>query len=314
MDRLSIFAVTAAREAVESAGLTIGEHNGERIGVVVGTGVGPMEAMEDFARPVMLEGAQAANPAVFPNTVYNAAGGQVAMHLGAVGPASTVTSGHAAGAAALCYAHDLIAYGRADAVLAIAVDTLTDTVIRAYGELGLLAGDTPSATGGRGFALAEAGVALLLESETAARARGARIDAKILGHATTADAIALGRVDRGGRGIERAMRLAVERAGLTPGEIAAVWASTAGNPDADRGEAAAIRRVLGDRGGVVMPKLLLGEPMGAGGALSAALAITGWRRCADPAAPVLVNSCSLGGTNVSLVLTATPPRDLQAAL
>ena len=305
MDRLGIFAVTAAGEAVERAGLTVDEDNRERIGVVVGSGVGPMEAMEDFARPVMLEGAEAANPAVFPNTVYNAAGGQVAMHVGAVGPASTVTTGHAAGAAALCYAHDLIAHGRADAMLAVAVDTLTDTVIRAYGDLGLLAGDRPAAPHGSGFALAEAGVAVLLESETAARARGARVYGEILGHAVTADAIALGRVDRRGRGIERAMRLAVEHAGLVAEDIGTVWASTAGHSRADRGEAAAIQRTLGDRAGVEAPKLLLGEPMGAGGALAAALVMAGWRREAQPGRPVLVNSCSLGGTNVSLVLA--PP-------
>ena len=90
------------------------EDNRARIGAIIGTGVGPMESMEDFSRPVFEEGAGAANPAVFPNTVYNAAGGQVAIKVGIVGPASTVTAGHGAGASALIYAYDLAAENAAE--------------------------------------------------------------------------------------------------------------------------------------------------------------------------------------------------------
>jgi 3-oxoacyl-[acyl-carrier-protein] synthase II len=75
--------------------------------------------MEEFSRPVIEEGPGAANPAIFPNTVYNAAGGQVAMQVGAIGPASTVTAGHSAGASALCYAFELAAFDHADAMLAV---------------------------------------------------------------------------------------------------------------------------------------------------------------------------------------------------
>jgi 3-oxoacyl-[acyl-carrier-protein] synthase II len=126
MDRPGIFAVVASRIALEDAGLALTDENRSRVGVIFGTGIGPMESMESFCRPLFEEGPQAANPAIFPNTVYNAAGGQVAMQVGAIGPTSTVTAGHGAGASALTYAFDLTACGYADAVLALAVDTLTD--------------------------------------------------------------------------------------------------------------------------------------------------------------------------------------------
>ncbi len=306
VDRLGIFSLIGSKLALEDAALELGDENRARVGVIIGTGVGPMESMEEFSRPVLEEGPGAANPAVFPNTVYNAAGGQVAMKIGAVGPASTVTAGHAAGASALTYAFDLAACGQADAMLCVAVDVLTDTVVRAYKELGVLAGSEPGANGARGFALAEGCVVLVLERRSAARERGARIHGEVLGYGITSDAKGVGRVDPHGEGVERAMRLALEGAGLQPEDVTAIWASACGHRVADRAERRAIERVFGDRVEVHTPKIKLGEPMGVGGALAAALALQSWQ-AGVAGGPVLVNSLSLGGTNFSLVLA--PARD-----
>src|SRR5207302_9618600 len=138
VDRLGVWSIIAAQQSLADAGLEVSQENRGRIGAIIVTGVGPMESMAAFSRPVFDEGPGAANPAVFPNTVYNAAGGQVAMLVGATGPASTITVGHAAGSSAISYAYDLVNAGRADAVVALAADTLTDTVIRGYRETGLL--------------------------------------------------------------------------------------------------------------------------------------------------------------------------------
>jgi 3-oxoacyl-[acyl-carrier-protein] synthase II len=259
--------------------------------------MGPMESMENFFRPLLEEGPAAANPAVFPNTVYNAAGGQVAMLVGATGPASTITVGHAAGSSAISYAYDLVNANRADAVVALAADTLTDTVIRGYRETGLLS---------NGFALAEGGVALVLERLSAARARGARIYGEVLGYAVTSDGQGVGHLDPMGCGIERAMQLALERAHKSPSDVATIWASATGHPASDAAEEAAIQRVFGSlEPHVVAPKRLLGEPIGAGGALNAALALEDWKH-ADAASPAsgvaLINSSSFGGTNFTVVL------------
>jgi 3-oxoacyl-[acyl-carrier-protein] synthase II len=299
VDRIGLFSVIGSKLALEDAGLEVSEDNRARIGAIIGTGVGPMESMEEFSRPVFEEGASGANPAVFPNTVYNAAGGQVAIKVGIVGPTSTVTAGHAAGASSLIYAYDLAAENQADAMVAIAADAITDTVLQAYQELGALASSEPG-TNGTGFALSEGSVVLVLERLSKAKERGAKIYGEILGYGITSDAVGVGMIDKTGDGIERAMRLALERADLKPEDITAVWASASGHKYADPAERQAIERVFGENANVQMPKLKLGEPMGAGGALNAALALKSYE--GGSAGPVLVNSLSLGGTNFSIVL------------
>ncbi len=300
VDRLGLFSVIGSKLALEDAGLELTDDNRGRVGAIIGTGVGPMESMELFSRPVIEEGAAAANPAVFPNTVYNAAGGQVAMKVGAVGPASTVTAGHAAGAQALTYAFDLASSGKADAMVCIAADALTDTVVQAYRELGSLTGSEPGSDGVSGFALAEGTVVFVLERLSHAQARGARIYGEVLGYGITSDAAGVARVDKEGGGIERSMRTALGAAGVEAGDITAVWANASGFAIADEAEARAIGRVFGDDANVQRPKLTLGEPMGVGGAMSAALAVKSWEQ--GESGPALVNSLSLGGTNFSIVL------------
>jgi 3-oxoacyl-[acyl-carrier-protein] synthase II len=300
VDRLGLFSVIGSKLALEDAGLELTDDNRGRVGAIIGSGVGPMESMEIFSRPVIEEGAAAANPAVFPNTVYNAAGGQVAMKVGPVGPASTVTAGHAAGAQALTYAFDLAASGKADAMVSIAADALTDTVVQAYRELGSLTGSEPGSNGSSGFAIAEGTVVFVLERLSHAQARGARIYGEVLGYGITSDAVGVARVDKGGTGIERAMRIALEAAGVEPGDVNAIWANASGFGIADEAEAQAIGRVFGDGANVQRPKVKLGEPMGVGGAMNAALAVKSWEQ--GESGPALVNSLSLGGTNFSIVL------------
>ncbi len=303
IDRLGVFSVVASSIALKDAGLEVNDENRNQVGIMFGTGVGPMESMENFSKPLIAEGPAAANPAIFPNTVYNAAPGQVAMATGAVGPTSTVTAGHGAGASALCYSYDLVANGQADAMVCLAADTLTDTVIAGYRQLGLLGGQKP---GRGGIGLAEAGIALVLERLGSATRRGARIYGEVLGFGIASDGLGVGRHDRRGGGAERSMRLALERAHLEPKDVSAVWASSGGYRPADKPEDLAIRRVFGERTPVQRPKLLLGEPMGAGGALGAVLALKAWENPGGgrPApGPVIVNSGSFGGTHFSIAFT-----------
>jgi 3-oxoacyl-[acyl-carrier-protein] synthase II len=304
VDRLGVFSIIAARLGLQDAGIELDDENRTRIGTILGTGVGPMESMVEFAVPVVQEGASGANPALFPNTVYNAAAGQVAIKVGTTGPTSTVTAGHAAGASALVYGFDLTTADHADAIVSLGADALTDTVIAAYKELGVLSDGAPS-TDGQGFALGEAGVAMVVERLGHAKARGARLYGELLGYGITSDARGVGRIDPEGEGLERAMRAALERAGLEPTAIVAVWASRCGLGVADEAEAKAIERVLGSETPVIAPKLLLGEPMGAGALLNLALALKGWSVGDEehsPRGPILVNGMSLGGTNFSIAV------------
>ena len=297
VDRLGLFSIISSKLALQDAGVEVDDDNRNRIGVILGTGVGPMESMEQFAAGVIEDGAGGANPAVFPNTVYNAAGGQVALKVGLLGSATTVTAGHAAGISALCYGFDLTSRDHADAIICLGADTLTDTVVAGYRALGVLGDD--------GFALAEAGVALMAERLGKAQERGARMYGEVLGYSVTSDARGIGRVDPDGEGIERAMRGALERAGVEPDAVAAVWSSKTGLQMPDEAEDKAIGRVFGEGTPVMSPKLKLGEPMGAGGSLGVALALKGWQEGDEersPKGPIVVNSTSLGGTNFSVVL------------
>jgi 3-oxoacyl-[acyl-carrier-protein] synthase II len=149
----------------------------------------------------------------------------------------------------------------------------------------------------------------VLERYSVARARGARIYGEMLGYGIASDAKGAGRFNLRGFGLESAMRTALDRAGFGPGDVTAIWANSNGHRHADAAEAKAIRRLCGDRSPVVAPKRLFGEPMGVGGSLNAALALMRWQHGDAgevPAGPVLVNSCSMGGTHFSLVLAAPP--------
>lgn len=307
VDRLGLAAVISTMQSLESAGLEVSDDNRTRIGAILGTAVGPMESMEEFARGVIEEGASGANPAVFPNTVYNAATGQVAMLVGTTGPTSTVTAGHAAGASAICYAADLVATNRADAIVAIAADTLTATMIGAYSGLNILAEHNPTHGSDGGFGLSEAGVALTIERLKVAQARGATVLGEVLGYGITSDAMGVGGIDPEGHGIERAMTVALERAAIKVDDIVAVWGSSCGMALVDNAEKAALARLFGEASSVpvLSTRTTLGEPLGAGAAVGAALAMAGWQRGDaehSPRGPVLINSLSLGGTNISLVL------------
>ncbi|MEU7239973.1 beta-ketoacyl-[acyl-carrier-protein] synthase family protein [Streptomyces sparsogenes] len=303
MDRLAVLSVVATAKALADSGLSADDS----VGVVFGTGTGPMEAMEKFVLPLLEEGAAAADPSVFPNTVYNQAAGQVATHLGLRGPTSTLSVGHATGAAAVAYTADLLAAGHADALVCTVTDTLTEQVARAYTATGAASTRPPGAPADGRFILAEGSVALVMERLSAARARGATVLGEVLGHGMASDASRARLWDPRGRGVELSMRRALDDAGLEPWDVGGVWLSAAGLTAADRAESAAVERVFGAGAAPPRhaPKSVLGEPMGVGGALCLALSL--WAGDTRSAAPAVVNSSSLGGSHVSLVVAAGDP-------
>ncbi|GAB0105063.1 hypothetical protein JMUB6875_40410 [Nocardia sp. JMUB6875] len=293
MDRLGQLAVATSEGALIAAGLSADEH----VGVVLGTGVGPMSSISRFFEPTVTGGPLQGNPAIFPNTVFNAAAGQVAMVLGAKGPTSTLTSGHSAGAAALGTAFDLLRAGRADAVLCTGADELSPYALDAYRGAGPFTGRH-----GRDFLLAEGSVTLLLERASTAQARGVTPLAVLAGYATTCDALGIARWDPRGNGVERAMRDALAASGVEPSDLTAVWAGAADLPAVDGPERRAIDRLgLNPACARHEPKRVFGDPIGAGAQLAAALAITSWSHGAD-LGPVLINASSLGGTHTAFVL------------
>jgi 3-oxoacyl-[acyl-carrier-protein] synthase II len=286
MDRLGMVSVVAAAKALAAAGVQSRSPAAAAAGVVFGTGAGPMEAMERFTVPLLREGAVAADPAVFPNTVYNQAAGQVALHLGLYGPTSTLSAGHASGAAACAYALDLLTLGHAEMLVCVATDVLTESVAAAYAATGLR------------LPIVEGGVALVLERRGAALRRGAVVLGTLAGSGISSAATGALPRDRQGHATHRAMAAALAAAGVSPAEVGSVWLSATGLGMLDRAEARAVHRLFGDTPDVHAPKRVLGEPIGTGGALLAALALQHPGR----PGPAVVNSSSIGGTEVSIVL------------
>lgn len=302
MDRLSVLSTVSAARALAAAGLTPKTTQVAGCGVIFGTGSGPMEAMERFVLPLLEQDRVPGDPGVFPNTVYNQAAGQAALHLGLYGPTSTLSVGHATGIATLAYAADLIGSGRAEMLVVTATDTITPPVARAYAANGLISGRADEADPDGRFALAEGSVSFVLESRSSAVARGAELLAVISGSGLASDG-APRRSPGIGTGIERAMRAALAYAEREPDEIADLWLAAAGHNAFDRAEARAVRKVFGPLATGPerhSPKLYLGEPMGVAGALTAALAIRNW--AGGQSAPALINSSSLTGSHACLLI------------
>lgn len=192
MDRCSQMVVTACRMALADADLTLAGADAEAAGVVLGTAYGNLTESEDFLRGLFAKGPALANPLTFPNLVLNAPTGYVAIDLGIRGPNLTVVRGEVSGEAALALAYDTIVTGQADVLLAGGVDELSPALRQIHADLHLLS----PGNGGRkewsspfdrdrnGMVMGEGAAMLLLESETHARARGARLRAELVGHAS----------------------------------------------------------------------------------------------------------------------------------
>ena len=193
MDTLGKLTVSVAMDALKDSELEVTEHNCNQVGVIFGTANGTMESLEQFYFPVLSEGAPAANPAHFPNTVFNQAAGQVAMYTGAKGVSSTVVDGHASFSSALCMAYQHIQNKDAEAIVAIAADVLTPYVISGYKDSGLLLpyeaeGAVAPPVDQHGFVLGEGAIAVVVESLSHALARNATIYAEVSGYGRTFEA------------------------------------------------------------------------------------------------------------------------------
>ncbi|MCT1602225.1 beta-ketoacyl-[acyl-carrier-protein] synthase family protein [Kocuria sp. p3-SID1433] len=290
MDRLAIGSVVAAQSALEHADHTAGE----RTGIILGTEIGPMDVMERFAQPLFDEDPSAANPALFPNTVYNAAAGQVAMNLGCVGPTTTLTAGRTAGALTLSMGAQEIRRGRAEAILGTSAEALTPAVVRGLLDLGLFDGGDWHA--------AEGAASVLIEDREAALERGAQPLAELLGTGMASDGLGVGSVSAEGEGLERAIRDGLERAGVSAQDVEHVWVDLKGAAGSDAAAASALGRVL-PQSQRHATRPVLGDAFAVGGLLDVVLAAGAISR-EEVRGPVVVTTSSSNGFHLALVLGA----------
>ena len=285
LERFAQFAVAVSRQALADAGLTISGELAERAGVVMNTGAGGTALVEREKLVLLERGPRRVSPLFVPMMMPNIGACEVSIELGLRGPAITSTAACASGVLAVVDAIRLIQAGDADVVIAGGSESaLTGLSIAAMANMRALSrrnDDPPRASrpfdaDRDGFVFGEGAVALVLERRAFAEARGARIYAAAVGGGLTADAFHITAPDPAGGSAARAMRRALEHAGLQPGDIDYVCAHATSTQVGDVAEVRAVRQAFGshaERLAISSPKSMVGHLLGAAGALSALVAV-----------------------------------------
>lgn len=297
-DRLTKMLIVAAKSGLGDAGLKKdGELDGvgaDRIGICSATAYGSLDAITELNRVAELEDPRYINPTRFPNTVINAAAGYVSIWEGLRAPNATIVDGNCGALDAMltCEAH--LTHRRGDAFLVGGGEVLSEPLYLAFRKLGVLAESTDglqdamSVRGsGEGLHLGEAAAYATVERIDHAAERGATIHAHVIGYGTSFDPPASEAllVHASADGVERAIRSALEDAGVEVGEVDAVVSAEGGLAHIDGPEREGIARALGEEVAVAAPKRIFGETFGAGGALGLAVALA-WLDGA-PVAPLI---------------------------
>ncbi len=329
-DLVEQFAIAAATEAIAEAGDFIADRT--RVGTIFATGIGGLHTLEDQIAIRLDKGERRVSPFLVPMMMANAPGAAISMRWGLQGPNETICTACAAGTHAISYAARLISWGLADAVVTGGSEHAgTPTSLASFGNMTALSSSgtsRPFDTDRDGFVMGEGAAVLVLEEWDTAVARGARILGEVLGSASNADAHHITAPAPGGSGAIRCMRLALDDAGLQPGDIRQINAHGTSTPLNDAAEAAAVEAVFGaNTVPVVSNKGVTGHALGAAGALEAAAVllsfqhrlipptantkvlsddmaidvVTGAPRAWEPG-PTISNNFGFGGHNGSIIL------------
>jgi 3-oxoacyl-[acyl-carrier-protein] synthase II len=293
-DRFTLFALEAARQAVEDAGLEFDDGNGsgKTTGVFIGTAIGGITTLLENYDVLQQSGPGRVSPFMVPMMMPNAASATVAITYGLRGPNLSVASACATGSHAIGEATEVIRRGQAEVVLSGGSEAvITRLALSAFKNMGAVStrNDEPQRAcrpfdaERDGFVMGEGSAVLVLESLEHAQERGARIYAEIVGYGATDDAFHITAPETEGIGAARAMGEALESAGLGPEAVDYINAHGTGTLLNDRTETRAIRQVFGqhaDRLVISSTKSMLGHLMGAAGAIEAIACVkslqTGW--------------------------------------
>ncbi|MFJ2895505.1 beta-ketoacyl-[acyl-carrier-protein] synthase family protein [Streptomyces sp. NPDC087218] len=282
MARFVKMALVAARRAVADAGLSPERWDGDRVGVVLGVGVGAVSVLVDNVRRLDDGGPDAVSPLLVPMMMPNAAAGEVAIALRAHGPSLAPATACASGATALAVARDLLTSGRCDVVVAGGAESvLTPLVVSAFAGMGALSprGDDPAgasrpfAADRDGFVIGEGAAVLVLERTDDALARGARPRALLAGAGSATDAHHPTAPAPDGGGARKAVESALAEAGWAAHEVDHINAHGTSTVLNDAMEAALISSLFPHRPSVTAPKGVLGHTLAAAGAIEAAATV-----------------------------------------
>ena len=283
MDVFIQYALSAGSMAIENAGMKITEANADRVGVIVGAGIGGIQTIERYHSVLLENGQRRISPFFIPMLITNLAAGQISMRFGARGPNSCVTTACAAGTHAIGDSFKIIQRGDADAMIAGGSESaITPLTIAGFANMKALStrNDTPQKASRPfdverdGFVIAEGAGIVVLEELQVALARKAKIYAEIIGYGMTADAYHMTAPDPEGRGVINCMRVALRDAGLAPEAVDYINAHGTSTPYNDKHETSAIKHVFGAHAhqlAVSSTKSMTGHLLGAAGGVEAAI-------------------------------------------
>tara|TARA_B100000929_G_scaffold27165_2_gene20142 strand:- start:441 stop:1682 length:1242 start_codon:yes stop_codon:yes gene_type:complete len=285
LDPFSIYAITAADEAVTMAGIDPDKLDLDRVGVTIGTGVGGIQTLEDQHTAIETRGPRRVSPLFVPKMIANIAGGHLSMRWGFRGPNQTVTSACASATDAIGMAMRLILAGDADVMIAGGTEaSVTGLCIAGFANMKALSqsctepekASRPFDTDRDGFVLGEGSGILVIETEEHALDRGAVILAELAGYGSTDDAFHITQPAPEGAGAREAMKRAIQDAGLITTDIDYINAHGTSTPFNDRNETAAIRNLFGSHADslkVSSTKSMTGHLLGAAGGIEAVITV-----------------------------------------
>jgi 3-oxoacyl-[acyl-carrier-protein] synthase II len=337
-DDFVAYAVAASRMAVEAARLTINGSNADRVGVVVGCGLGGLRTIEKFHRLMIEEGPRKISPFFIPMLIANMAPGQISIVFGAKGPNISIETACAAGTHAVGDAFKMVQSGVADAMITGGVEaTITPLAVGGFNAMRALStrneepekASRPFERDRDGFVPAEGSGILIIETLDGALERGAPILAEIIGYGLSGDAYHIAAPAPFGEGMARCMKMALDDAGLKPEEVDYINAHGTSTDLNDKYETQAIKAVFGEhayRLAVSSTKSMTGHLLGGAGGVEAAFTVLTLQRGVIPPTinyenpdpdcdldyvpnvsrkaevkVALSNSFGFGGTNATLV-------------
>lgn len=281
LDKLSQTQVVSGRACLADAGVTVTTDNETEIGMIVGTADGPATEIINFHEGLIKNGLHAGSAFIFPNTVYNAAGGYFSINSGVKGVNVTLTNGMQAGLQSICYAYNVVRDGAEKMMMATGLDENTETMKLLYGKLGYFSNEEsvkPYELNGSEFVLGEGSTTMMLESEASAEARNAVKYAEIAGYAMTHESVSAGTLAGSDAALDKAIIKACENAGISVDDIDAVVGFGDGNKTVDTIEMNSYGRVFKNAKPVMSVKTVVGESRAAAAnleAVHAALTLSG---------------------------------------
>jgi len=294
MDLFIQYGLAASCEALADSGFEITSENAERVGVIVGSGLGGLPTIENYHSVLLERGYKKITPFFIPMLIINLAPGQIAIRFGAKGPNVSSVSACATGTHSIGDAYHTIARGDADAMFAGGTEsTITPLGIGGFNVMKALStrNDDPQAASRPfeknrdGFIMSEGAGVLFLEEYEQAKSRGAKIYCEVVGYGASCDAFHLTQPAAGGEGAARCIAMALKNGKIRPEEVDYINAHGTSTHFNDLYETMAIKSALGAHAAKVMvnsTKSMLGHALGAAGGIEAVISILAMERALSP--------------------------------